>query len=248
MMAGINGSVATVFAGGSPITIFTHCNCKGLASASSCCFSPGGGAAGAHSSGGGRKCCFLIPPFGSTFGYAYVFMEWQYETEQLIQELTSRSPIQLAAEEGDKSVTEAEDMILSSLSLYALSPAFQLVCPKMEAGMVCMPDSQCGYPKAVADEVAAEEEAAKAKQDGVEVYTQADVVVALAGWDENSAQPASEGSLRALKYLLEADNELPGKKSLYLHLGCCGDWPNIMPPGWDPATGKQQQPGQAMVL
>jgi hypothetical protein len=37
------------------------------------------------------------------------------------------------------------------------------------------------------DEVAAEEEAAKAKQDGVEAYTQADVVVALAGWDEKSA-------------------------------------------------------------
>jgi hypothetical protein len=37
------------------------------------------------------------------------------------------------------------------------------------------------------DEVAAEDEAAKAKQDGVEAYTQADVVVALAGWDENSA-------------------------------------------------------------
>jgi hypothetical protein len=39
-----------------------------------------------------------------------------------------------------------------------------------------------------------------------------------------------------------------GKKSLYLHLGCCGDWPNIMPQGWDPVTGEQQQPGQAMAL
>lgn len=56
----------------------------------------------------------------------------------------------VAGEEGDKSVTEAEDMILSSLSLYALSAAFQLVCPKMVAGMVCMPGSQRGYPKAVA--------------------------------------------------------------------------------------------------
>jgi hypothetical protein len=39
-----------------------------------------------------------------------------------------------------------------------------------------------------------------------------------------------------------------GKKSLYLRLGCRGDWPNIMPPGWDPATGKQQQPGKAIAL
>jgi hypothetical protein len=68
-----------------------------------------------------------------------------------------------------------------------------------------------------ADEVAAEEEAAKAKQEGVEAYAQADVVVALAGWDENSARPAAEGSLRALKYLLEADKELPGQ-SVGLHL------------------------------
>jgi hypothetical protein len=77
------------------------------------------------------------------------------QTEQLIQELTSRSPIQLAAEEGDKSVMEPEDMILSSLSSYALSAAFQLVCPKMVAGMVCMPGSQCGYPKAVAGPICA---------------------------------------------------------------------------------------------
>jgi hypothetical protein len=41
MMAGINGSIATVFAGGSPIAIFTKCYCKGLASVSSGCFSPG---------------------------------------------------------------------------------------------------------------------------------------------------------------------------------------------------------------
>ncbi len=52
----------------------------------------------------------------------------------------------------------------------------------------------------------------------MEAYTQADVVVALGGWDENSAQPASEGSLRALKYLLEADKELPGMLVDLLHL------------------------------
>jgi len=61
----------------------------------------------------------------------------------------------------------------------------------------------------VADEGAAEEEAAKAKQGGSEAYAQADVVVALGGWDENSARPAAEGALRALKVLLEADKELP---------------------------------------
>lgn len=59
------------------------------------------------------------------------------------------------------------------------------------------------------DEEAAEEEAAKAKQEGSKAYAQADVVVALAGWDENSAKPAAEGALRALKFLLEGDKELP---------------------------------------
>lgn len=28
-----------------------------------------------------------------------------------------------------------------------------------------------------------------------------------------------------------------GKKSLYIRLGCRGDWPNIKPPGWDPSAG-----------
>jgi len=27
-----------------------------------------------------------------------------------------------------------------------------------------------------------------------------------------------------------------GKKSLYIRLGCRGDWPNIKPPGWDPSS------------
>ncbi|KAG6431513.1 hypothetical protein SASPL_109592 [Salvia splendens] len=30
--------------------------------------------------------------------------------------------------------------------------------------------------------------------------------------------------------------DLPGKKSLYVRLGCRGDWPDIKPPAWDPAT------------
>lgn len=27
-----------------------------------------------------------------------------------------------------------------------------------------------------------------------------------------------------------------GKKSLYIRLGCRGDWPDIKPPGWDPSN------------
>jgi hypothetical protein len=69
----------------------------------------------------------------------------------------------------------------------------------------------CLHDICMIDEEAAEEEAAKAKQEGSKAYAQADVVVALAGWDENSAKPAAEGALRALKFLLEGDKELPSK-------------------------------------
>lgn len=32
---------------------------------------------------------------------------------------------------------------------------------------------------------------------------------------------------------------IEGKKSLYIRLGCRGDWPDIKPPGWDPSTGDE---------
>ena len=63
------------------------------------------------------------------------------------------------------------------------------------------------------DEAAAEREAVKARKEGLKAYAQADVVVALGGWDDNSARPSAEGALRALKYLLEGDKELPGVHS-----------------------------------
>ncbi|XP_024518563.1 probable inactive shikimate kinase like 2, chloroplastic [Selaginella moellendorffii] len=85
------------------------------------------------------------------------------------------------------------------------------------------------------DEAGAEKEAVKAKEGSV-VYSKAETVVALSGWEDGAARDAAEGCLRALKYLIESDKELPGNKSLYVRLGARGDWPNIMPPGWDPAA------------
>ncbi|MCD7470121.1 hypothetical protein HAX54_009706 [Datura stramonium] len=38
------------------------------------------------------------------------------------------------------------------------------------------------------------------------------------------------------------DKDLPGKKSLYIRLGCRGDWPDIKPPGWDPSTSPDASP------
>jgi len=36
--------------------------------------------------------------------------------------------------------------------------------------------------------------------------------------------------------------DIEGKKSLYIRLGCRGDWPNIKPPGWDPSSDTGPHP------
>lgn len=168
------------------------------------------------------------------------------QTQQLVQDYTNKLPAELAAEEGDQSVSETESAILDSLSSH-------IRCVVATLGGSQGVGAQYGNWKSLhagvtvwvnqtsaTDEGAAEEEAAQLKKGGSEAYAQADVVVALGGWDENSAKPAAEGALRALKVLLEADKELPSKKSLYVRLGCRGDWPNIMPPGWNPLSGKEE--------
>eukprot|EP00271_Cylindrocystis_brebissonii_P022581 TRINITY_DN8739_c0_g1_i2.p1 TRINITY_DN8739_c0_g1~~TRINITY_DN8739_c0_g1_i2.p1 ORF type:complete len:373 (+),score=81.44 TRINITY_DN8739_c0_g1_i2:283-1401(+) len=68
-------------------------------------------------------------------------------------------------------------------------------------------------------------------------YQSADARVVLDGEceeGEESARLATEGVLRALKNLLEAEPKLPDKKSLYLRLGCRGDWPDIQSPDYNP--------------
>ncbi|XP_020574572.1 probable inactive shikimate kinase like 2, chloroplastic [Phalaenopsis equestris] len=88
-----------------------------------------------------------------------------------------------------------------------------------------------------ADEVSAREEAKRNMEDGCLAYTNADVVVKLVGWEKNRAQEVALACLRALKQLILSDKQITGKKSLYIRLGCRGDWPNIKPPGWDPSSG-----------
>ena len=64
-----------------------------------------------------------------------------------------------------------------------------------------------------ADEASAEEEAMRAKQEGIRAYANAEAVVALSGWEEDAAMPVAEGCLKALKYLLESEKDLPGTSS-----------------------------------
>ncbi|KAK6119506.1 hypothetical protein DH2020_046748 [Rehmannia glutinosa] len=111
------------------------------------------------------------------------------------------------------------------------------------------------------DEGSAKEEAKKNMEDGVEGYSNAEVVVKLGGWDATYSKVVAQASLGALKRLLFARKSevnggcdtssfsssitslllrftlFEGKKSLYIRLGCRGDWPDIKPPGWDPSTG-----------
>nr|CAD1845150.1 unnamed protein product [Ananas comosus var. bracteatus] len=87
------------------------------------------------------------------------------------------------------------------------------------------------------NEASAKEEAQRHIEDGSLAYTKADVVVKLGGWDIGYARDVAQGCLSALKQLTLSDKQLAGKKSLYIRLGCRGDWPNIKPPGWDPSSG-----------
>eukprot|EP00898_Chlorokybus_atmophyticus_P001624 jgi/Chlat1/2462/Chrsp171S02352 len=53
------------------------------------------------------------------------------------------------------------------------------------------------------------------------------------GWEDDVTQLAVEGVLTAVKAIIERDASLISKKSLYVRLGCGGEWPNIEvpPPG-----------------
>lgn len=93
-----------------------------------------------------------------------------------------------------------------------------------------------------ADEDSAKEEAKTQVNDGSLAYSKADVVIKFGGWDANHAKDVAQASLSALKQLILSDKKLPGKKSLYIRLGCRGDWPNIKPPGWDPSSGTDASP------
>ncbi|KAL6183695.1 hypothetical protein ACLB2K_045106 [Fragaria x ananassa] len=95
------------------------------------------------------------------------------------------------------------------------------------------------------DEGSAKEEARSHIQDGGVAYSNADVVVKLQGWDADHVKTVAQACLSALKQLVLSDKKLPGKKSLYIRLGCRGDWPNIKPPGWDPSAGDDASPGRS---
>ncbi|KAI5071681.1 hypothetical protein GOP47_0013932 [Adiantum capillus-veneris] len=164
------------------------------------------------------------------------------QTGQLLEKAAKKSLETMITEEGIDAVADAESMILSSLNSHVRLVVGTLgghhgaasrsrKWNHLHAGVTVWLSLSTAT-----DEESAEEEAKKARQEGSNAYSNAEAIVALSAWEEGAAQPVAEGCLRALKYLLESDKELAGKKNLYVRLGCRGDWPNIMPPGWDPSS------------
>ncbi|KAE8779079.1 shikimate kinase [Hordeum vulgare] len=163
-------------------------------------------------------------------------------TSELLESATQKSVDTWVAAEGVDSVAEAECVVLESLSSHVRTVVATLGGKQGAASRfdkwqylhsgftVWLSVSEAG------DEASAKEEARRSVSTGSVAYAKADVVVKLGGWDPEYTQAVAQGCLVALKQLTLADKKLAGKKSLYIRLGCRGDWPNIEPPGWDPQS------------
>ncbi|XP_010693320.2 probable inactive shikimate kinase like 2, chloroplastic isoform X1 [Beta vulgaris subsp. vulgaris] len=164
------------------------------------------------------------------------------DTKSLLETYARKSIDSWVLTEGPDAVAEAEEAVLESLSSHVRAIVATLGGKHGAAGRadkwrhlyagftVWLSQSEA------TDEDSAKEEAIKQVYDGCESYSKADVVVKYDSWDDCHAKSVAQASLSALKQLILSDKKLPGKKSLYIRLGCRGDWPNIKPPGWDPST------------
>jgi hypothetical protein len=62
---------------------------------------------------------------------------------------------------------------------------------------------------------------------------------------EDKAREVVGPLVRGMTQLVKDDPALPARKLMYLEMGCRGDWPQLMPPEWNPATGR---PGATEAL
>ncbi|KAM7251189.1 hypothetical protein ACFE04_023072 [Oxalis oulophora] len=168
-----------------------------------------------------------------------------FDTKELLETYFKQSIDSWLLTEGSDGLAAAESAILESLSTHVRAVISTLGGPH---GAAVRTDKwqhlYSGFTVWLSqteanDEAAAKEEAQRHKDDGRLGYSNADVVVKLQGWDADHSKSVAQASLSALKKLILSDQELPGKKSLYIRLGCRGDWPNIKPPGWDPSSPAQ---------
>ncbi|BAT99649.1 hypothetical protein VIGAN_10114200 [Vigna angularis var. angularis] len=163
-------------------------------------------------------------------------------TKELLETYTKQTVDSWLLAEGSDSVAEAESAVLESISSHARAVIATLGGQHGASGRANKwQHLYAGFTVWLSqtealDEDSAREETHKSVKDGRISYTNADVVVKLQGWDPAYAKSVAQACLSALKQLILSDKKLPGKKSLYIRLGCRGDWPNVKPPGWDPSS------------
>lgn len=163
-------------------------------------------------------------------------------TRELLESYAQQSIDSWMIAEGADSIAEAESTVLEGLSSHVRTVVATLgdrygaasrhdKWQHLYAGFsVWLSKSEA------ADETSAKDEARRNVEEGNYAYSNADVVVKLSEWDKEHSTLVAQACLSALKQLILSDKQLTGKKSLYIRLGCRGDWPNIKPPGWDPST------------
>ncbi|CAA0825458.1 Probable inactive shikimate kinase like 2-chloroplastic [Striga hermonthica] len=163
-------------------------------------------------------------------------------TKELLESYIKQTIDTWVREESSDTVAEAEYAVLESLSSQARTVVATL---GGKHGAAVRPNKWqhlfSGFTvwlsqSEAKDEGSAKEEAKKNMEDGNEGYSNAEVVVKLAGWDPTYSKAVAQASLSALKRLVLSDKKLTGRKSLYVRMGCRGDWPDIKPPGWDPSS------------
>ncbi|KAF3335965.1 putative inactive shikimate kinase like 2 [Carex littledalei] len=164
-------------------------------------------------------------------------------TSELLEQYAQQSIESWVASEGADSVVEAEGVVLENLSSQVRAVVATLggkhgAASRFDRWRHLHSGFSVWVSKSQAlDEASAKEEARKHVQEGSVAYTNADVIVKIGGWDKDHTRDVAQGCLSALKQLTLSDKKLSGKKSLYIRLGCRGDWPDIKPPGWDPSGG-----------
>ncbi|GBG74567.1 hypothetical protein CBR_g18978 [Chara braunii] len=182
-------------------------------------------------------------------------------TQQLVEQVTKMPISELAEDKG--TVAEAEKAVLVGLSSHVRCVVSTL---GGNEGAAARTDGwnhlhcgitvwvHCGAPDE--DEETGRTIVTRAKMESSlpepapgTSYGKADVTVAVGlpqvRWESDATRPVAEGVLKALKQLLERDCELPGKKGLYRRLGCRGDWPYIMPPGWNPNPSEEGEASES---
>ncbi|XP_022923578.1 probable inactive shikimate kinase like 2, chloroplastic [Cucurbita moschata] len=163
-------------------------------------------------------------------------------TKELLETFSKQNIDSWMLAEGSDAVAQAENAVLESLSSHVRTVVATLGGRQGAAGRTdTWRHLYAGFTvwlsqTEATDESAAKEEARRHMQDSKVAYSNAEVVVKLQGWDDAHSKAVAQAALSALKQLVLSDKNLPDKKSLYIRLGCRGDWPNIKPPGWDPAS------------